>query len=97
MWLSLLPAGQDFLQQDLELTFDPNTTRLEVVIPLINDGSLEAAEHFLVSLQLPEGQEGAQLGSNSTANVSISSDDDGLSLICQKRCISIFISLFSIS
>ena len=80
---SLFTAGEDFLQQDLELTFDPNTTRLEVVIPLVNDGSLEAVEGFSLSLQLPAGQEGARLGSDSTANVSISSDDDGLLPACQ--------------
>ena len=54
-----------------------------MVIPLVNDGSLEAVEGFSLSLQLPAGQEGARLGSDSTANVSISSDDDGLLPACQ--------------
>ena len=70
-------AGDDYLQQDLELTFEPTTASLNVVIPLVNDDVMEAGERFSLSLQLAVAAQNAVIGSLSSASVNIT-DDDGM-------------------
>ena len=70
-------AGDDYLQQDLELTFEPTTASLNVVIPLVNDDIMEAEERFSLSLQLAVAAQNAVIGSPSSASVNIT-DDDGM-------------------
>ena len=86
--LSLITvAGDDYLQQDLELTFDPATTSLDIVIPLVNDDVMEAEEDFSLSLQLASAVEGAALGSLSSVSVTITDDDGVCVCVCVCVCV----------
>ena len=77
VWMFDTVAGDDYLQQDLELTFEPTTASLNMVIPLVNDDVMEAEERFTLSLQLAVVAQNAVIGSLSSASVNIT-DDDGM-------------------
>ena len=60
----------------------------QVLIPLINNQVNEPAKYFTVSLTLPAGQPGVQLGGD-TARVTVM-DDDGRCLTIQTATIIVF-------
>jgi hypothetical protein len=66
-------AGVDYAAVDTELTFNPNVTKLELFIPVIDDSEVEAVE--TVNLQLTDAQ-GATLGEQDTAVLEIADNDE---------------------
>ena len=74
---SLSTAGVDYLRQDIVVTFEPEISSLDIVIPLINDDVMETTKEFSLSLELVDGVQSSTLVSPSTATVAIH-DDDGV-------------------
>ncbi len=66
-------AGTDYGATSGVLTFTPGLTSKTFTISILNDGTAEGSETFLVSLSNPTG--GAILGSPSTAVATISDND----------------------
>lgn len=64
------------MEQDLELTFEPLSNSMCVIIPLINDNEMEEDEEFALSLLLSQDTHGIDIGSPGIAAVAIH-DDDG--------------------
>ena len=56
------------------MTFQPTEVSQIVMVPILDDNSLEGVEQFTAVLSLPPGQGGVMLGDN-TATVEITDDD----------------------
>ena len=68
--------GADYLDVSTNLTFLSGETNQIVVVPILNDGLVEAIETFQLLLANPTG--GAELGLRSKATVQITDNDRGL-------------------
>nr|NCR88478.1 hypothetical protein [Microcystis aeruginosa G13-10] len=66
-------APDDYLDTPIAVTFAPGETSKTVTIPIVDDEQLEANETILLSLTDPTN--GATLGSQATASLTIASDD----------------------
>ncbi|CCI03111.1 CARDB domain-containing protein [Microcystis aeruginosa] len=66
-------APDDYLDTPIAVTFAPGETSKTVTIPIVDDEQLEANETILLSLVDPTN--GATLGSQATASLTIASDD----------------------
>jgi hypothetical protein len=62
-------AGQDYTAVAGTLSFGVNETSKTIVVPILRDETIEAAETFTVTLDPPTG--GASLGTSSTTTVTI--------------------------
>ncbi|HEY5601685.1 MAG TPA: Calx-beta domain-containing protein [Gammaproteobacteria bacterium] len=68
-------AGIDYATVETELTFNPNVTKLEMFIPIIDDSEAEEVES--INLQLTNIQ-GATLGDQDTAVLEIADNDEAI-------------------
>ena len=76
-------SGMDFQPLSIMLTFGPNESKKTVTVSVLDDSILEGSERFFVDLSLdPSVPEGAVLGSDSRAVVTVV-DNDGQ---CQTQC-----------
>jgi len=66
-------APDDYLDTPIAVTFAPGETSKTVTLPIVDDEQLEANETILLSLTDPTN--GATLGSQATASLTIASDD----------------------
>ncbi|MCZ8191304.1 MAG: right-handed parallel beta-helix repeat-containing protein, partial [Microcystis sp. LE19-338.1B] len=66
-------APDDYLDTPITVTFAPGETSKTVTLPIVDDEQLEANETILLSLTDPTN--GATLGSQATASLTIASDD----------------------
>ena len=74
-------VGEDYVFIEEEICFNPEDNMKPVLIPLINNQVNEPDKYFTVSLMLPAGQLGVQLGGD-TVRVNVM-DDDGGCLVVQ--------------
>ena len=72
-------AGQDYVAVSGQLNFAVGETSKTVNIPILGDLVVEPNESFTVTLSNPTG--GAALGTPSTATVTITDDDSGLTAV----------------
>jgi hypothetical protein len=68
-------AGTDYTAMSGTLTFNPGETSKSITIPILDDGGVENAQSFLLSLSNPTG--GATLGSPNVAIVTVLENDFG--------------------
>ena len=74
------PAPRDYSSvTDLIVTFQPSERQRMIEIVIVNDALAEDDETFALSLSLPEGSDGAALGSTIIAIATII-DDDGMQI-----------------
>ena len=66
-------AGSDYKGKTGVLTFAPGVTKVVFRVPITNDATHEPSETFLVSISDPSP--GANLGANTTTEVTIVDDD----------------------
>ncbi|MES9991434.1 MAG: Calx-beta domain-containing protein [Candidatus Thiodiazotropha sp.] len=66
-------AGSDYTATQSTISFADGETQQTCSVPITDDSQFESDEQFMVSLSAPSG--GAVLGTTSTANVTIVSDD----------------------
>ena len=58
------------------MTFIQRSSKAELHIPVTNDCIPESEETFTAKVIIPDSAEGVRVGDNSSANVTITNDDD---------------------